>query len=72
MWIMDLSTDMSYLQNHTQYKNLDRIVKTVCVCCCCRGSGRYFALDEGHIVGPFNYTRCDTKHRLPCTIIPFY
>jgi len=30
------------------------------------------ALDVGHIVGPLNYSRCDTKHRLPCTITPFY
>jgi len=22
--------------------------------------------------GPFNYSRCDTKHRLPCTITPFF
>jgi len=21
---------------------------------------------------PLNYSRCDTKHRLPCTITPFY
>jgi len=34
-------------------------------------SGRNFALDVGHIVGPLNYGRCDTKHRLPCTITPF-
>jgi len=37
-----------------------------------RGSGRHFALEVGHIVGPLNYSRCDTKHRLPCTITPFY
>jgi len=30
-----------------------------------------FCLDVGHIVGPLNYSRCDTKHRLPCTITPF-
>jgi len=41
-------------------------------CCCCWGSGRHFALDVGHIVGPLNYSRCDTKHRLRCTITPFY
>jgi len=41
-------------------------------CCCCLGSGRHFALDVGHIVGPLNCSRCDTKHRLPCTITPFY
>jgi len=34
--------------------------------------GRRFAWDVGHIVGPLNYSRCDTKHRLPCTITPFY
>jgi len=36
------------------------------------GSGRHFALDEGHIVGPLNYSWCDTKHRLAFTITPFY
>jgi len=36
------------------------------------GEGGIFALDVGHIVGPLNYSRCDTKHRLPCTITPFY
>jgi len=40
--------------------------------CYCWGSGRHFALDVSHIVGPLNYSRCDTKHRLPCTITPFY
>jgi len=29
-------------------------------CCCCSGSGRHFALDVGHIVGPLNHSRCDT------------
>jgi len=36
------------------------------------GQGGIYALDVGHIVGPLNYSRCDTKHRLPCTIAPFY
>jgi len=36
------------------------------------GSGRHFALDVGHIVGQLNYSRCDNKHWLPCTITPFY
>jgi len=36
------------------------------------GSGKHFALDVGHIVGPLKNSRCDTKHRLPCTITPFY
>jgi len=40
--------------------------------CCCWRSVRHLALDVGHIVGPLNYSRCDTKHRLPCTITPFY
>jgi len=40
--------------------------------CCCWWSGRQFVLDVGHMVGPLNYSRCDTKHRLPCTITPFY
>jgi len=44
-------------------------MQVVCFCC---GSGRHFALDVGHIVGPLNYSRCDTKHRHPCTISPFY
>jgi len=35
-------------------------------------AGKHFALDVGHIVGPLNYSQCDTKHRLPCTITPFY
>jgi len=42
-----------------------------CCCCCCWGSGRHFALDVGHIVGPLNYSRRDTKHRHPCNITPF-
>jgi len=29
---------------------------------------RQFSLDVGHKVVPLNYSRCDTKHRLPCTI----
>jgi len=41
-------------------------------CCCCWGSGRYFALDVCHIVGPLIYSRCDTIRQLPCTITPFY
>jgi len=36
------------------------------------GQGGIFAVDVGHIVGPLNYSRRDTKHRLPCTITPFY
>jgi len=36
------------------------------------GSGRHFVLDVGHIVGPLNYSRCDSKHRLPCIITQFY
>jgi len=36
-------------------------------CCCCLGSGRHFVLNVSHIVGPLNYIRCNTKHRLPCT-----
>jgi len=40
------------------------------VCCCCWVSGRNFALDVGQVVGPLNYSRCDTI--LPCTITPFY
>jgi len=28
--------------------------------------------DVGLIVGPLNYSRGDTNHRLPCTITPFY
>jgi len=35
------------------------------------GQGGIFALDIDHIVGPLNYSRCDTKHRLPCTITTF-
>jgi len=29
----------------------------------------HFDLDVGHIVGPVNYSRSDTKHRLPNTIL---
>jgi len=29
------------------------------------GSVRQFSLDVGHLVGPLNYSRCDTRHRLP-------
>jgi len=36
------------------------------------GQGGIFALAVGHIVGTSNYSRCDTKHRHPCTITPFY
>jgi len=36
------------------------------------GQGSIFALGVGYIVGPLNYNRCDNKHRLPCTITPFY
>jgi len=39
---------------------------------CCWESGRHLPLDVSCIVGPLNYSRCDTKHRLPCTITPFY
>jgi len=53
-----------------QYWGLSRA--NGCCCCCCWGSGRHFALDIGHLVGPLNYRRCDTKRRLPCTITPFY
>jgi len=32
-------------------------------CCCCWGSGRHFALDLGHIVGPLNW--CDPNTDFP-------
>jgi len=35
-------------------------------------SGRHFVLYVGHIVSPLNYCQRETKHRLPCTITPFY
>jgi len=36
------------------------------------GQGGIFVLDVGHIVGTLNNSRCNTKHRLPYTITPFY
>jgi len=63
--------DNTSIQYPIQYPNTKYLVTTVVVVVV-EGQGGTSALDVGHIVGPLNYSRCDTIPRLPCTITPFY
>jgi len=69
---MHASRYRNYLHNFLQeFSPPMSFIVFQCCCCCCKVR-EVFAIDVGHIVGPMNYSRCDTKHRLPFTITLFY